>query len=84
MVLVNVEQTAELAHEFVVASDVGLLCLLDEDGVVFNSYYRPDAGTSESPFPVRVVLDREGVILSIDRDIDPASTRAVIDEALAR
>ena len=82
--MVNVGQSHSVATEFMIANSVDLLCLLDEHERVYDGYYRPDAGLSESPIPLQVVVDRAGIITSIDTDLDPDSTRALIDAALAR
>jgi len=63
-----------------VESGVSLTVLSDPDGEFYNSYYREPA---PGPYPVDVVVDRNGDIVYLTNAYDASALREVIDEALA-
>lgn len=80
--LINVEESAEQAFEFVDSVGLTLTCLLDEDGALYNGYDLTEMGMGGAPFLIHVVIDRAGVITYFDRDAEPALLREAIDAAL--
>ena len=80
--LVNVQETPEEAYAFVDTVGVTMTVLLDDDGALYNGYDLSEMGVGGGPFPVFVVIDREGVITWFERDSDAAALRDAIDAAL--
>ena len=80
--LVNVEESAEEAYEFLDAVGLELTCLLDEDGDLYNGYALNELGFGEAPFPIRIVIDRDGIITFADRESTPDPLREAIEAAL--
>ncbi len=80
--LINVEESASEAFEFLDAVGLEVTCLLDEDGALYNGYSLTELGYGEAPFPIRIVIDRDGIITFGDRESTPAPLREAIDAAL--
>lgn len=78
--LVNAGETAEVAYDFIAEAQTGLPCLLDTDQSLYNSY--PQGGNF-GPFPLHVVIGRDGTIRYLARQYDAAAARAAIEAALA-
>ncbi len=70
--LINGEDSYEEAWEFIAEAETTLPTLLDTTGVMSGQYSREEGGSSYAPYPVQVILDREGVIryLSYQYDAD--------------
>ncbi len=77
----NTNNSFEIAYDFIEESSVTLPCLLDEDGSIYNSYPLIE---SYGPFPVHVVIGRDGVITYLSRQYDAEAVRAAITDALAQ
>ena len=78
---VNVGETAESAYDFIGEGGVTAPCLLDTEAEFYQSYYRPP---SSGPYPLDVVVDREGVISHISGNYDADAMRNAIEAALAK
>jgi len=74
----------EMAAEFLETMGAVQTCLLDEDRAVYSSYDTTVTGVGGTPFPLRVVIDREGVIRWIDTDVDSDALREAVEDALER
>lgn len=48
------------------------------------SLFRAGGGTGVSPFPLDVVVDREGIVRYVSREYEPAELTQVIQSALAQ
>ena len=59
-------------------------CLLDEDRLVYSGYDETEAGVDDTPFPLRVVIDRDGIIRWMDDDVDIVALRSAVEDALRR
>ena len=77
----NVGESAELALAYAEHAGVSSPVLLDSEGRWHTSYGLEDG---YAPFPVQVVIDRDGVITYIGRQYDVQAARRAIDEALGR
>lgn len=51
-------------------------------GASSYSQFRVSGGNSISPFPLDVVIDRDGVVRYVNREYEPAAMQAAIDAAL--
>jgi len=78
--LVNPGEPAEVAMEFALEADTPLPVLLDEDMSLYDSYPQERA---TPPFPVHVVIDREGVVRYLGRSYDAAALREALQAAIA-
>ncbi len=78
--LVNVENSFEEAYAFLDTTATTLPCLLDSDGALYDAYPMDEG---YAPFPLHVVIDREGEIVYLARQYDAEATRAAIEAALA-
>ncbi len=73
-----------MSWTFISEAEVTLPVLLDSDGYVYRTYSMADnLGAAVSPYPVQVVIDRDGVIVYLSRTHDPQAVREAIDAALA-
>ena len=79
MLLINTMDSSEVAYEFLHGVEVTLPSLLDGEEV-YNSYPRKP---NYAPFPLQVVIDREGTIRYVAYQYDAAAVRAVLDQILA-
>ncbi|MCB9794903.1 MAG: redoxin domain-containing protein [Alphaproteobacteria bacterium] len=77
--LVNPGERAEVALEFVVEAGAPMPVLLDLDSALYSTYPQEPA---TPPFPVHVVIDREGVVRYLARSYDAAALREALREAL--
>jgi len=77
---VNVGESAELAAAFAEQAGVSSPVLLDSESRWHISYGGMDEGYA--PFPLQIVVDREGVITYIGRQYDVSAVRRAVDEAL--
>lgn len=78
--LVNAGESAEEAYSFLAESRVGLPCLLDSAQSLYHSY--PEGGNF-APFPLHVIIGRDGRIRYLARQYDAEAARAAIEAALA-
>ncbi len=82
VLLVNVEESEEMAYTFAIEADIsGIPVLLDEHGGLYRSY--SSAGQGYAPFPLQVIVDQGGVITYIARQHDVAAVRAELDRLLS-
>ena len=80
----NKGDSFEEAFTFVGEAGVTLPVLLDSDGSYYESYARRDAGEDGyAPFPLQVLIDKDGVIRHITLQYDAADMRSRIDQLLA-
>lgn len=66
---------------FVDAFGVSFPVLLDPTGGVYQTY-RPPQGACQSPFPLDLIIDAEGIIRYWKCEYDPVAMIAVIDDLL--
>lgn len=78
--LVNVKESQQQAWDFIDGADIAVPCLMDEEGEFYDGYARPP---SSGPFPLDVVVDRDGRITYLSGDYDAPALRAAIEAALA-
>lgn len=78
--LVNVGESAEEAYDFLAETETSLPCLLDSDQSLYHSY--PEGGNF-APFPLHVVIGRDGTVRYLARQYDADAARAAIEAALA-
>ncbi len=82
--LVNAGDSYEDAFEFVGEAGVTLPTLLDSEKSLYDQYNRNDAvGSGYGPFPLQILMDRDGVIRHMAVQYDAADMRSRIDELLA-
>ena len=81
--LVSVDDLA-LTADFLATMGAVTPCLLDEDRLLYDSYDTDETGRDETPFPLRVVIDREGVTRWLDNSIDNEALHDAVADALAR
>lgn len=79
--LVNVGDDYDSAYTFIGEAGTTLPVLLDTDQAVYSSYER-DPEEAYAPFPVQVVIDRDGVITYLAFQYDAEAVRAAIEAAL--
>lgn len=81
---VNAGEDEAAAREFLNTQGLtqrAIHVLLDSQEAVYRSYPWND---SWAPFPVHVVIDREGEVVYFARQLDAVALKAAIDEALAQ
>ena len=78
---VNSLEIATDAYEFLASAGVDTTCLLDDMSSVHNSYDIPHEGQSWAPYPLQVVVDREGVITYLANEADPDAVKEAIEAA---
>jgi len=66
-----------MVRDFLSAHDVELTTLLDNEGV-YRRYDRDALGESHAPYPLHVVVDRDGVIRHLSTDSDPDAIVGVL------
>ena len=81
--LVDAGDSFDDAFEFVGESSTSLPVLLDSDETVYKSYTRREGGESYAPFPLQVIIDRDGTIAYLSNQYDAEAVRAAIDALLA-
>lgn len=79
----NAGDSFEVAWEFADENAVGLPILLDTDETAYRSYTRTEHTDDFAPFPVQVVIDREGVVRYLSFQHDPDAVIATIDALIA-
>jgi len=57
--------------------------LLDTEGTLSGQYSRTEGGQSYAPFPIQVILDRDGVIRYLAYQYDAQAVRDTITALLA-
>ena len=77
--LVNVEDDFDDAWLFLSESGLEMTCLFDETGDLYRGY---STEAAEGPFPLEVVIDREGIITYTSRNYDAPEFRDAIQAAL--
>lgn len=80
MLLANSGDQEGTVRSFLHSSGGGLLSLMDQNELVYRSYDRQ--GSSFAPFPMQVVIDREGTIRYLSFQYDAAAVRSVINQLL--
>ena len=83
ILLVNTGDSFEDAYTFVGESEVTLPVLLDSDLSVYESYSRFEAEAGYAPYPLQIIIDREGTIRYLANQYDADAVRAAIDALLA-
>ena len=78
--LVNVGEDLADVNEYMIESGITLPVLSDPDGEFYNGYHREPA---PGPFPVDVVVARDGTIAYLTNAYDATALRDVIDAELA-
>lgn len=81
--LVNSEDPIDSVERFLRAGDVTLPTLLDTDGSWYRSYDRSHTEGAYAPYPMQVLIDREGRIRHIATQYDAEAMRGHIDRLLA-
>ena len=79
VLLVNTHDDVDTAYDFLQSVEVALPTLL-EGQEIYESY--PRGNGVYAPFPLQVVIDKEGIIRYIAYQYDAEAVRAAIDEAL--
>ena len=77
--LVNVEDNFDDAWLFLQEATTEMTCLFDETGDLYRGY---SSEAAEGPFPLEVVIDRDGIITYISRNYDAPELREAIQAAL--
>ncbi len=70
-----------IGGDFLVAAGVDTTCLLDDMSNVYNSYAPSETGMVWAPFPMQVVIDRDGIITYLANEADPAAVIEAIEAA---
>ena len=81
--LVDAGDSFDDAFEFVGETSTSLPVLLDSDETIYKSYKREEGGESYAPFPLQVIIDRDGTIVYLSNQYDAEAVRAAIDALLA-
>lgn len=79
--MVNAGDAYDVAWDYLDNLGVGLTCLLDQSKSVYSAY--SGVPNAYAPFPLQVVIDREGVITYLNGQYDAEAVKAAIDAALA-
>jgi peroxiredoxin len=82
--LVSAGDPYEQALAYLQEAGTTLPCLLDTDESLYRRYDRREGGEIHAPFPLQVVIDREGRITYLANQYDADAARAGIQAALAR
>ena len=84
MWLLNTEDPLSTVLDFGRESDIAGVMLYDARAP-YDRYYPIDSGSGGpyAPYPLQVVLDRDGVIQLISHQYDAAALNAALDAALA-
>ena len=80
MWLVNAGDSFEQVYDWIGEAGTTLPTLLDTDNAVYSSYQR--GADAYAPFPLQVVIDREGRITYLANQYDAEAVRAAIRLAL--
>lgn len=81
--LVSVGEEPEAAAHHLDELGVGWTCLLDHDSQVYLSYDRQEAAEEWAPFPLHVVVGRDGTIRYLATQYDALALEAALTAALA-
>jgi peroxiredoxin len=82
--LVNSGSTQDEAWNFAESYDIQLPMLMDTDMSIYMSYSRAEADLEEyAPFPVHVLIDRDGIIRYLEFRTDAEEIRRTIDLLLS-
>lgn len=81
--LVDAGDDYDTAWEFIDEAGTSLPCLLDLDEDVYSVYEKKGEDDGYAPFPLQVVIDREGVITYLEYQYDAERLTAAIDAAVA-
>jgi len=79
---VDVEDSFEASYAWIGEAGVTLPVLLDSDKRLYDGYSLSESGFSNSPYPLHVVVDGDGVITYLRRDNQPELVRDAIERAL--
>ena len=77
----NAGDGSGVIQSFLQNSGTGLASLMDQQQSVYRSY--EPSSFAHAPFPVQVVVDRQGVIRYLRYQYDAEGVRQVIDRILA-
>ncbi len=80
--LVNTEDSVDDVERFLRGADVTLPNLFDTSGTWYRSYDRRSTDGSYAPYPLQVLVDKEGRIRHIATQYDPVAMRTRIDALL--
>ena len=83
MWLVNVADTFSSAYKFAGEVQTTLPVLLDREDSLYSAYSLYEAGMGYGPFPLHVIIDRDGVIRYFSRQYDAGAVKAQIEALLA-
>lgn len=78
--LVNVGEDRTVAEEFIQEAGTDWPVLLDRWEAVYGQYSR---GDQFAPYPIHVVIDRQGTVVYLNRRYDAPALQQAIQEALA-
>ncbi len=78
----DVEDSFEQSYSWVSTAGVTSPVLLDSDKALYSAYSISEAGHSDSPFPLHVVVDGDGVITYLSKDNQPERVRDAVQDAL--
>lgn len=81
--LVNVGEDPEVAADHLDELGLGWTCLLDRDSQVYLSYDRGEAEAEWAPFPLHVVVGRDGTIRYLATQYDALALQAALEAALS-
>lgn len=81
--LMNAGDSYDTAWEFIDESNTSLPCVLDTNEEVYSVYEKKGEDDGYAPFPLQVVIDRDGVITYLEYQYDGERLRAAIDAALS-
>ena len=79
---INAGEDVDGVLAFVDAADLSSPVLFDTDSDVYKSYDLQGLG-GYAPFPLQIVIDREGTITYMAKQYDAVALRAALDAAVA-
>lgn len=82
--LVNAGDPYDQVLAYLQEAGTTLPCLLDTDESMYRRYDRREGGEIHAPFPLQVVIDRDGRITYLANQYDADAARAAIQAALDR
>ena len=81
--MVDTGDQYEEAYEFVREVSVTLPVLLDSDQSLYNGYSALEQNEAYAPFPLQIVIGRDGTIEYLSNQYDAGAVRDTIDRLLA-
>jgi len=81
--LVDTGDSYEDAYDFVGEASVTLPVLLDSDGSLYGGYSALEQNEAYGPFPLQIIIGRDGTIEYLSNQYDADAVRDTIDRLLA-